>query len=781
MIMGGPGSCLDFYRKGLTALADLALDITVGVLGLINPAGCTSDSPPADNHPDSSYVDAEAPKDLEQFTDGGDIFVRPDICESCDGSQDLGVDGEVDAQVDDGGDGGQPDILDIGTDLSADSEIDSDGDGVSDADDNCPDVKNPLDPETSMQPDLDRDGVGDACDNCPTAGNPLQEDRDSDGAGDICDGCLDDPAKTNPGNCGCGVVDIDSDGDRVFDCRDLCPQDPQKSEPLECGCGVKESDVNGNGIYDCFEEPDGGVDGGVDATVEEDSGNPTEDAARPDAETPDAGSPDLEIDGGPEGADIEIATDSQPPADSTTAADSTAADDIITPPIDLGVLDLGTPDTGVDNCPDNPELTEPGVCGCEPPTDTDGDGVPGCIDNCPEVANSLQADLDGNDLGDACDADVHEEISGIRARDIKIADIDNDGADEISILGEKFDGATWAQVITSCRIAATGHLIDCASQLLPTADQMNGVTLLTNGNTTYSLFTSAIGTPTEIVRSEQGNIDLLSFSQVRPLGGFDPFEPSNARSMAIEGERLFLSMNNCSPNTAQCAVGGVILTFGTDPANWQTLKGVRFINDSRKLSALKITSAPMAGCANDCRSMLTLSSGDSSGKAAVGIYNPTSPSPTRLAWQAQPQSLFSNTSEMALARSGRFALFGAILPNRAIVSYKPEDGTKVTASLEGCSLAPTDGVDGMAIDQAMERDDGETRFSIYSATASGIAVASAEKADPQLSPRIDGFIQLPIATEAIAANSGKIYIGTSDERIIMISAEAAALAQPCIR
>ena len=55
------------------------------------------------------------------------------------------------------------------------------------------------------------------------------------------DGCPDDPGKTEPGECGCGVPDTDSDGDGTPDCNDDCPDDPEKIEPGDCGCGQAET------------------------------------------------------------------------------------------------------------------------------------------------------------------------------------------------------------------------------------------------------------------------------------------------------------------------------------------------------------------------------------------------------------------------------------------------------------------------------------------------------------------------------------------------------------
>jgi hypothetical protein len=67
------------------------------------------------------------------------------------------------------------------------------------------------------------------------------------------DDCPDDPAKVDPGLCGCGVPDTDSDGDGTPDCLDACVADPAKTDPGACGCGAAEVDTNVNGIADCLE------------------------------------------------------------------------------------------------------------------------------------------------------------------------------------------------------------------------------------------------------------------------------------------------------------------------------------------------------------------------------------------------------------------------------------------------------------------------------------------------------------------------------------------------
>ena len=81
-------------------------------------------------------------------------------------------------------------------------------------------------------PDCNGNGVPDRDDlasltsyDCNDSGIPDECEPDSDGDGliDDCDDCPNDPEKTQPGVCGCGVPDTDDDGDSTPDCHDLCP------------------------------------------------------------------------------------------------------------------------------------------------------------------------------------------------------------------------------------------------------------------------------------------------------------------------------------------------------------------------------------------------------------------------------------------------------------------------------------------------------------------------------------------------------------------------------
>ena len=63
-------------------------------------------------------------------------------------------------------------------------------------------------------------------------------DSDGDGVDDCTDGCPQDPLKTAPGVCGCGVTEIDSDGDGDLDCVDNCPNNYNPAQADADGDGV---------------------------------------------------------------------------------------------------------------------------------------------------------------------------------------------------------------------------------------------------------------------------------------------------------------------------------------------------------------------------------------------------------------------------------------------------------------------------------------------------------------------------------------------------------------
>jgi choice-of-anchor B domain-containing protein len=106
------------------------------------------------------------------------------------------------------------------------------------------------------------------------------------------DQCPDDPDKSEPGACGCGVSDADPDGDGVASCAEGCPDDPEKREAGVCGCGATDDDDDGDGLANC-EDPcptaGGGAEDGDEVGVGDDCDVcPT---------VPDPGQEDLDGDG----------------------------------------------------------------------------------------------------------------------------------------------------------------------------------------------------------------------------------------------------------------------------------------------------------------------------------------------------------------------------------------------------------------------------------------------------------------------------------------------------
>jgi hypothetical protein len=86
--------------------------------------------------------------------------------------------------------------------------------------------------------------------------NVVDTDTDGDGVANCNDACANDPGKIAPGICMCGVADTNSDGDSALDCDDGCPNDPGKIAPGICMCGVADTDSDGDSALDCQENCD---------------------------------------------------------------------------------------------------------------------------------------------------------------------------------------------------------------------------------------------------------------------------------------------------------------------------------------------------------------------------------------------------------------------------------------------------------------------------------------------------------------------------------------------
>ena len=231
----------------------------------------------------------------------------------------------------------------------------------------------------------------------PTAKEIGWLDSDGDGASDWVDDCPNDPGKTDPGICGCGVPDVDTDSDGTFDCNDNCPNDPNKTEYGVCGCGVPDTDSDGDHLEDCDDlcpnDPNK-IQPGVCG----------------------CGVPDTDTD-----------------SDGTLNCNDGCPNDLwkTDPGIcGCGVADVDTDTDGTfdcnDNCPNDPNKIDPGVCGCGiPDTDSDGDGILDCNDNCD---NSIDTDGDGlSDCDDLCPNDSNKTQPGTCGCGVADTDTDSDG------------------------------------------------------------------------------------------------------------------------------------------------------------------------------------------------------------------------------------------------------------------------------------------------------------------------------------------------------------------
>ncbi len=324
--------------------------------------------------------------------------------------------------------------------------------------------------------DEDSDGVCDAFDNCPGNFNPSQNDNDGDGIGDACDDCFDrnddgvcdtirfnelliNPPGTDDGQ---ESIEIFAPGSEPFDGWVIFAIDGDGGTAT----GVVDEVISLDGITPgangliLFRDGNGVILPGPDAetTVVVLPGNPNYEngsitfvlgygeapALNTDLDVDndgaidagllskftvvdavswlDADATDPQYAGGLGGTNLGFFSF---PVEAVYSVQDCNGDRIGWAGGDVSGTNPGGPYTWV---PGNtfgwgtgeiPALTsgqaldlgQPNLVGS---ADTDADGVPDCVDNCPDIANSDQADADGDGFGDACD-------------DCSVGDADRDG------------------------------------------------------------------------------------------------------------------------------------------------------------------------------------------------------------------------------------------------------------------------------------------------------------------------------------------------------------------
>ena len=293
--------------------------------------------------------------------------------------------------------------------------------------------------------DRDRDGFipkvgepkGGDCNDDDDTVNPAASET-CNGIDDNCDGeidenvcvsdnCPDDPNKTEPGICGCGIPDIDADSDGYFTCQNDCIDNNPSINP-----GVSETcnniDDNCDGTIDegvtnacgtCGEVPVetcNGIDDNCDGTIDEGVTNACGTCGEVPVET--CNGIDDNCDGTiDEGVTNACGTCGEVPVETCNGIDDNCD----------GAVDEGDVCV-IDNCPDDLNKTEPGICGCgTPDIDTDNDGTFTCQNDCdddnPEIYPGA-FDIPDNGVDENCDgSDSVDPGTGLPPDPVSVAPI----------------------------------------------------------------------------------------------------------------------------------------------------------------------------------------------------------------------------------------------------------------------------------------------------------------------------------------------------------------------
>ncbi|MBN1873948.1 MAG: VWA domain-containing protein, partial [Anaerolineae bacterium] len=266
-----------------------------------------------------------------------------------------------------------------------------------------------------------------------------------------CDICPDDPDKIEPGDCGCGIPDVDSDGDGILDCEDSCWNDADNDADGDgvcgdmdvCAAGDDNVDIDEDGVPDACDDcpvdadndaDEDGVCGDVDICAAGDDNVDSDEDGIPDACDTCPADADNDTDGDGVCGDVDICAagddnvdsdeDGVPDAcdDCPVDADNDADEDGVCGDVDICAAGDDNVDSDEDGIPDACD-----TCPADADNDADGDGVCGDVDICAAGDDNVDSDEDG--VPDACD-DCPDDPNKTEPGDCGCGEVDTDNDED---------------------------------------------------------------------------------------------------------------------------------------------------------------------------------------------------------------------------------------------------------------------------------------------------------------------------------------------------------------
>ena len=383
------------------------------------------------------------------------------------------------------------------------------------------------------------------------------------------DGCPTDPNKTSAGTCGCGTADTDTDGDGTPDCNDtdddndgvLDGVDTAPLDPDVC------ADADGDGCDDCSIGTDGfgpladntpnndGTDFDGDGLC--DSGDPDDDNdGALDGNDSDDNDANVCSDTDGDGCD-DCSGGSYDPANDGTDTDGD------------GLCNSGDTDDDGDGVADGSDSAplNPNVC-----SDTDGDGCDDCSNGSYDPSNDgTDTDGDGTcDSGDGCPNDPNKTAPGICGCGSIDVDANSNGICDSEECIDSADPVAVAQNLT-VYLDPTGNVSITASQVDNGSSDDCAVASLALDNMAFDC--ADIGTPVTVtltVTDGSGNTDTAT-ATITVLDNTAPGSLSaSGTTLNLSSGSVTLSPSDVSASATDNCTSAPIYELSGDNSNWSS-------------------------------------------------------------------------------------------------------------------------------------------------------------------------------------------------------------------